>query len=131
MTKLLIVEDNSRARRALKALISQQSEVQVTAEAANGREAIQTINGQIPDLVLMDVRMPVMNGLDATRVIKSKWPQVKVVILSMYPDYQPEAMQAGADAFLVKGSPVEELTALFRALQRPESALHGGPARSG
>lgn len=127
MTKLLIVEDNPRARRALKALISQQSEVQVTAEAANGREAIQTINTQVPDLVLMDVRMPVMNGLDATQAIKSRWPQVKVVILTMYPDYQSDAMRAGADAFLLKGSPLEEMTALFRTLQEgePSSARSG------
>ena len=107
--QLLIVEDNLRTRRALKAFLTQQAGVRVNSEASNGQDAILSIGRHIPDVVLMDMYMPVMDGLEATRIIKAKWPQVKIVVLTMYSDYQPEALSAGADAFLLKGCPVEEL----------------------
>ena len=65
----------------------------------------------------MDMRMPVMNGPEATRAIRAKWPQIKIVALTMYPDYQVEALSAGADAFLLKGCPVEEMTAVIRTFE--------------
>ena len=117
MTNIMIVEDSSRARCALKALMSQQSGICVTAEASNGQEAIQNIEEKIPDIVLMDVRMPVMDGLEATRIIKSRWPQIKVVAMTMYPDCQSEALYAGADAFLLKGCPVEELLSSVKGVK--------------
>jgi DNA-binding NarL/FixJ family response regulator len=116
MTNILIVEDNLRARFALKALLSQQAGITVTAEASNGQEAINLIQKRIPDLVLMDVRMPVMDGLEATRIIKREWPGIKIIILTMYPDCQAEVLSEGADAFLVKGCSVEEMTGTIRAL---------------
>lgn len=117
MTKILIVEDNHRARLALKALVSQQAGINVISEASNGQEAILKIKKQIPDIVIMDVQMPVMDGLEATKVIKSKWSQIKIIILTMYPDYQADAMKAGADAFLLKGCPVEEMMSVLRGFQ--------------
>lgn len=128
MIQIMIVEDNPIARHALKALISQQEGLKVTAEASNGREAIQVLNRQLPDVVLMDMQMPVMNGLDATKAIKDKWPQVKVIVLTMYPDHQQEAIQAGADAFLMKGCPVEEVTAAIHASQETPPSLTENPA---
>ena len=109
--RIMIVDDSLPARRALKALISQQSGIKVIAEASNGLDAIQLIQKQIPDFVLMDVHMPVMDGLEATQSIKRKWPRVKIIILTMYPDCQAEALSAGADAFLVKGCKLEEMIA--------------------
>lgn len=125
MTKIMIVDDSLRARCALKALISQQAGINVIAEASNGQEAIQIISKQKPDIVIMDIRMPVMDGLEATRAIKAGWSQVKVIILTMYPYHQPEAMAAGADAFLVKGCPLDEITDLIRSFQgwKPEYSL--------
>jgi len=117
MKRIMIVEDNLRARRALKALISQQAGVKVTAEAPNGWEAINLIETKFPDVVLMDVHMPIMNGLDATRIIKRNWPQIQIVILTMYPDYHADALAAGADAFLLKGCLVEELMSLLHELE--------------
>lgn len=111
MIKIMLVEDNIRARHALKALISQQEEIIILAEASNGQEAIRKIEVQIPDLIIMDMRMPIMDGLETTKIIKTNWSQVKVIILTIYPDYQVEALSAGADAFLVKGCPTEELIA--------------------
>jgi two-component system nitrate/nitrite response regulator NarL len=116
--KLMVVENNSRARRALAAYISLQAEIQITAEASNGLEAIRKIRSVSPDIVLMDVRMPVMNGLEATKIIKKYWPKVKVIALTMYQNYQSEALSAGADAFLVKGCSGAELISAVYDLTR-------------
>jgi YesN/AraC family two-component response regulator len=105
----MVVEDNSRARRALAACISLQAGIQITAEASNGLEAISKVKSSPPDIILMDMQMPVMDGLEATKIIKKRWPWVKVIVLTMYQHYQSDAMLAGADAFLVKGCPVAEL----------------------
>lgn len=105
----MVVEDNGRARSALIACISLQAGMRITAEASNGREAIEKIKSSHPDVVILDMQMPVMDGLEATRIIKKRWPNVKVIALTMYQNYQPEALSAGADAFLVKGCSVGEL----------------------
>lgn len=115
--RLMIVDDNPHARKALSALISTQDWVEIIREASNGEDAIGKIEKQIPDLIIMDAQMPVMDGLKATKVIKSKWSQIKIVILTMYPDYREEALAAGADAFLVKGCPLDEVTTLIHGLQ--------------
>jgi YesN/AraC family two-component response regulator len=86
-------------------------EVEVVGEAANGREAVDQVAECRPDLVLMDARMPVMDGLKATRLIKNRWPEVKVVMLTLYPTFEAEALAAGVDLFLIKGCPNEELLA--------------------
>jgi DNA-binding NarL/FixJ family response regulator len=113
---MMVVEDNSRARQALMAYMSTQTGITVTAEASNGLEAINMIEEDVPDIVVMDVRMPVMDGLEATRIIKEKWPQVKVVVLTMYPYYEPELLFAGADAFLVKGCSGNDMMSTIQAL---------------
>jgi DNA-binding NarL/FixJ family response regulator len=93
----------------LQALLATCSEVEVIGEAADGQEAMRLVKECQPDVILMDVRMPVMDGLEATRLIKNKWPEVKIVMLTMYPAFRAEALAAGADAFLTKGRPPEEL----------------------
>jgi YesN/AraC family two-component response regulator len=106
---LMIVDDSSRARLALTAFLSLQVGVRIIAQASNGLEAVDLIQSCVPDVVLMDMKMPVMDGLEATRIIKNNWPGVKVIILSMYSDYLSEAILSGADKFLVKGCSVEEI----------------------
>jgi YesN/AraC family two-component response regulator len=83
--------------------------IQVIAEANNGQEVLQLLEANQPDVVLMDVKMPLMDGLEATQQIKLQWPQVKVVILTIYYKHQTEAKAAGADMFLLKGGPIERL----------------------
>jgi DNA-binding NarL/FixJ family response regulator len=70
---------------------------------------VRLLGERRPDVVLMDARMPVMDGLEATRVIKDKWPEVKIIVLTMYPAYRAQALAAGADACLIKGCPPEDL----------------------
>jgi DNA-binding NarL/FixJ family response regulator len=115
-TNLMVVEDNPWARRALMAYMSLQPNINVMAEAPNGQEAINLIRRQAPDIVLMDMQMPVMDGLEATRIIKKNWPQIKIVVLTMYSNYQPEALSAGVDAFLIKRGSASELTSTIRSL---------------
>jgi YesN/AraC family two-component response regulator len=107
--RVLIVDDSPRARDGLSAFISVQEGLRVVSEAANGEEALARIESQDPDLVLMDIEMPVMDGLEATEIIKKRWPHIRVVILTMYTDYRSQAQEAGADAFLIKGCSLEEL----------------------
>ena len=109
IVSLMIVDDSSRARLALTAFLELQAGVRIIAQASNGLEAVEMIQGCVPDVVLMDMKMPVMDGLEATRIIKRNWPGVKVIILSMYSDYLSEAILSGADKFLVKGCSVEEI----------------------
>jgi DNA-binding NarL/FixJ family response regulator len=85
--------------------------VEVVGEAADGQESVDLAAERRPDVVLMDVQMPVMNGLEATRCIKRQWPEIRVVVLTMHPKYRAEALAVGADAFLLKGCPSEMLRA--------------------
>ena len=112
-TKIMVVEDNSRARSALAAYIALQTGIQITAEASNGLEAISKIKSCPPDIVLMDMQMPIMDGMEATRIIKKRWPWVKVIALTMYQNYQSEALASGADGFLIKGCPLGELLSML------------------
>jgi len=97
----------------LQALLSTLPQALEIREAANGREAMQLVKELQPDVVLMDVRMPEVDGLQATAQIKALWPQVKVVILSMYTEHRDEALAAGADAFVGKGEASEKLLPLL------------------
>ncbi len=102
--KVIIADDQVSTRRALKALLTFEPRIDITGEASDGSEAIRLIGKLQPDLVLMDVQMPVMDGIKATQQIKTLWPTIKVVVYTMFPGYQQEAYQAGADYFLIKGS---------------------------
>ena len=108
-TRVLIADDRPRSRSGLKALLALRSEIQVVGEAANGQEAVRLVEELQPDVVLMDVKMPVMDGLEATRIIKERWAAVKVIALTIHAGYRADALAAGADAFLVKGGPAEDL----------------------
>lgn len=99
-------------------MLTTNPELTIIGEACSGGEAVVQAEQCCPDVILMDVRMPGMDGLAATREIKQKWPQIRIVLLSMYDTYRQEASQAGAEAFLVKGCSLEEL---LRALMPPHT----------
>ena len=107
--KVLIADDSDRARNGLRALLAMRQEIEVVGEAADGREAVQMVGESQPDVVLMDARMPHMDGLEATRQIKARWPEIRVVVVSMYATYRTQVLAAGADRFLSKECRVEEL----------------------
>jgi len=114
--RVLIVDDQPRARKSLKALLATWPCAGEICEAGDGREAVRLVKELGPDVVLMDVRMPEIDGLEATVQIKALRPQVKVIVLSMYPEYRGEALAVGADAFVGKGEAPERLLDLLTAL---------------
>ncbi len=107
--RVLIADDRAWSRAGLRALLATRREIQVVGEAADGREALALVEQQQPDVVLLDGRMPVLDGIEATRLIKARWPAIRVVVLTMYAAYCSEALAAGADCFLVKGGRSKEL----------------------
>ncbi len=111
-----MVDDQMRARRSVKALLDTWPQIEEVRQAATGRQALLLVEESRPDVVLMDARMPEMDGLEATRRIKAAWPQVKVILLSMYPEYAGEALAAGADAYVGKGEPPDRLLSVLSAI---------------
>jgi DNA-binding NarL/FixJ family response regulator len=116
--RVLVADNQPRARQSMKALLAAWSEVEEVGEAASGREAVRLVEAFQPDVALIDVRMPEMDGLEATRLIKAKWPQVKVILLSMYVEYETAAMAAGADAFVAKGDLAKKLRTILADVTR-------------
>jgi len=114
ITRLVIADDSPHARHGQRALLATQPGIEVVGEAADGKEAVRLVEKKQPDGVILDVRMPGMDGLEAARCIKDRWPEIKVIVLSMYAAYREEALANGADAFLVKGCPVKELLDAIR-----------------
>jgi DNA-binding NarL/FixJ family response regulator len=107
--RFLIVDDTARARKSMQALLEVWYPLGEVREAANGTEAIQLVDKFQPDIILMDARMPTMSGLEATRLIKAKWPKFKIIVLSVFADYLALATEAGADAFVSKSDSPEKL----------------------
>lgn len=109
--KALIVDDDPRFRRRLAEFLSEQTDVEVVSESMSGEEAIMLVRALKPDLVLMDIRLPGMNGLEAIRWIKIEMPHVEVIVLTTFEleEYRQEALAVGADAFVVKRRMLKEL----------------------
>jgi CheY-like chemotaxis protein len=107
--RVLIVDDQARTRQSLHLLLNTVGSISNTQEASNGLEALEQVAVFQPDIVVMDARMPEMDGIEATRRIKSGWPQVKIILLSMYPEYREYVRPDFADAFVSKGEPPERL----------------------
>lgn len=116
--KMVLVDDHTLFREGLRCLIEKQPDIEVVGEAADGRKAIHVTKELSPDLVIMDVKMPVMNGIEATRQIVGKFSGVKVLALSMYSDtrFVLEMLRAGASGYLLKDSAFEELNRAIRTV---------------
>jgi len=109
--RVLLVDDADKARRDLRTLLTLSGDLVIVGEAVNGLEALHLTEALNPDVVLMDLEMPVMNGYEATRQIKMKFPWCKVVVFTVH-EYESAHMLAdrsGMDAFLVKGAPLETI----------------------
>jgi len=109
--RILIADDNQTTRKGLKALLSsfrlkqgQYLKIEVVGEAENGQEAVTLAQDLVPDLIFMDINMPLMDGLDATKMIKDSLRETKIVVLTMHTDQQEAAVRCGADDFIEKGT---------------------------
>ncbi len=121
--RVLIADDRPRSREGLRALLDTCVEIEVVGEASNGQEAVRLAGEDHPDVVLMDVRMPVMSGIKATHLIKEQFAEIRVIVLSLYMAYRASALAAGAVAFLVKGGPSEELLETIKTWGSSDSPL--------
>ncbi len=115
--RILLVDDQELYREGLRTLLSVQAELDVVGEAANGEEALRLAASLRPDVVLMDLRMPVMDGATATHHLRCEQPDCHVIILSTFDDEESRAagMSAGAQAYLLKDAPPGELVEAIRA----------------
>jgi len=127
---LLLVDDHTLFRDGLRELISHWDEFQVIGEAANGQEAIEICRQRPPDIVLMDVQMPVMSGVEATRRIREENPSTCVVMLTMSVEERDlfEALKQGARGYILKNIPARQLRERLREVVRGESPLSGAIA---
>ena len=123
--RILLADDHELVRSGIRALLEQLSGVEVTGEASNGYELVRLVEKSEPDIVLTDIEMPSLNGLEVTRHLTKAFPKVRVVILSMYSDeeYLRMALRAGAVGYLVKEAAREELELAIRAVARGGSYL--------
>ena len=115
--KVLIVDDHALFRRGIRAILEAQGGFSVVGEAETGREAVRRALELAPDIVLMDIAMPVLNGIEATRQIKNALPKTNVIALSMYTEGEHvfQVLKAGASGYLVKDSSVDELISAIRS----------------
>ncbi len=123
--RVVIADDQQNVRESLKGLLPILTlpgdelagpRIEIVGEASDGESAVRMVAESHPDVVLMDARMPGINGLEATRIIKARWPEVRVVILTLFAGQRTTALAAGADAFLLKGCAPETLA----------RTIHGG-----
>lgn len=129
--KVLIADDHVLVRAGIRALLEQYADIQVVAEASNGREALQLIRKHQPNVVLMDIAMPELNGLDAIRQLSKESANVHSIILSMYSDEEHvwHALRAGAAGYLVKGGALAELELAIKAVARGQTYLSPGVSK--
>jgi DNA-binding NarL/FixJ family response regulator len=115
-TRVLVVDDHQAFRDGLKAVINHQTDMEVIGEAEDGKKALKLTRELLPDVILMDVKMPVMDGAEATRRILTEMPSMKILALSIYTDdeYMAGMIGAGALGYILKGCEPEDLCAAIR-----------------
>jgi DNA-binding NarL/FixJ family response regulator len=125
MINLLIVDDHPVVRRGMHSMLANAKDIHIVGEASNGAEAIRQVTALLPDVVLMDIRLPGTDGVQVTRRVRRQHPNVKVVILTTYEDeqYLYEAIEAGAHAFLTKHADYAEVADAVRAAYKGERTL--------
>ncbi|MFB5664126.1 response regulator [Alteribacillus sp. HJP-4] len=123
--KILIVDDDTLVCQSLKILLSREKNMEIIGTAANGAEAIDSCRRKAPSVVLMDIQMPVMDGIQATRQIKVEWPQIHVMMLTTFKDEKNIrlAISAGAEGYLIKSTGVSNMAEQIRALVSGSSIL--------
>ncbi len=124
--RVLLVDDHAILREGVHALLSRESDLTVVGEAGDGQEALELVPRLRPDVVIMDIVMPRMNGLEATKRIRERYPDVRVLILSMYDDheYVVEIIQAGASGYVLKRVVTEDLVRAIHAVHAGDSFLY-------
>ena len=125
--RVLSADDHPILREGAGALIASQGDMRLVAEASNGREAVEQFRAHRPDITLMDVQMPEMNGIDALIAIRSEFPDARIIVLTTYAGDAlcRRAMQAGAQAYILKGNVRTDLLDTIRAVRAGKKLIHG------
>src|SRR6058998_119198 len=123
--RVLLVDDQALFREGLRTLLSVHADIQVVGEAANGEEALLRVKALKPHVVLMDLRMPLLDGVAATRTIHAEHPQSRVIVLTTFEDEEDvfEGLRAGAVGYMLKDAPSDKLVEAIHAASRGESFL--------
>lgn len=118
MIKVMIADDQELIRESLKIVLNMNPDMEVPAVAENGQELMQLLKKELPDVILMDVRMPEIDGVQCTRIIKEQYPKIRIIILTTFDDdeYVYNALKFGASGYLLKGVSVPELTQAIRTV---------------
>jgi two-component system, NarL family, response regulator NreC len=126
--RVLLADDHALVRQGFRLILSAQADMEIVGEAGNGREAVELADKLHPDIVVMDVAMPELNGIEATRRLLALSPHTRVVALSMHKDsvYVREILRAGARGYLLKDSPAPDLLSAVRAVSQGEGYLSPG-----
>lgn len=121
--RVVLAEDHTIVREGLRALLDVRDDIEVVAEVADGRAAVEAVTEHKPDVVIMDLGMPELNGVDATRAIRKDFPTTQVLILSMHSgeEYVRPAIRAGASGYLLKGSGLSDLVAAIQAVSHGDA----------
>lgn len=130
-TRILIVDDHDVVRSGLKALLRSSSSFAIVGEAADGEEAVRRVNELLPDVVMMDISMPKLDGIGATRLIKQQHPDVRVIILTVYEDeeYVYQILHAGASGYVLKNAGKQEIFSAITAVCNGERFFSPGVSR--
>jgi DNA-binding NarL/FixJ family response regulator len=125
MIRVLLADDHALVRAGISSLLQKLSDVQVVAEASNGHEALKLVKTHSPNLVLMDIAMAGLNGLEATARVVKEFPNIRVIILSMHAneEYVLQALRAGASGYMLKDAAIAELELAIQAVSRGETYL--------
>lgn len=124
--KIVIADDQELIRESLKIVLSANPDMEVTDTVADGREVIRSVRACRPDAILMDVRMPEMDGVSCTRIIKENYPQIKIIILTTFDDdeYVYNALKYGASGYLLKGVSMAELSSAIRTVHSGKAMIN-------
>ena len=128
MIKILIADDQELIRESLKIILDMNSDIKVVGLAEDGQKVLEQLEKNLPDIILMDIRMPELDGVLCTKIVKEKYPDVKIIILTTFDDdeYVFYALKYGASGYLLKGCSVQELTSAIHTVMNGGSILNQG-----
>jgi len=143
--RVILADDHALVRQGIRQFLEEANDISIVAEAANGEEAVRLVEQHRPDVAVLDVQMPVLNGIEATRQIRARFPGIRILILTAYDEdpYVFALLQAGANGYILKSADADDLLQAVRRVYRGESVLspevtekvvrqiqQGGPAQS-
>ncbi|MDQ0862072.1 response regulator transcription factor [Bacillus sp. V2I10] len=131
MIRLMLVDDHAVLRDGLRNILSVEEDIDVVGEAISGEDALEKVEKCQPDIILMDINMPVKNGVEVTGILKKKYPQLKILVLTMHSheEYFMSAIREGADGYLLKDAPSDHVIEAIRTVAGGESVIHPSMTR--